>query len=82
MVRKDCVKTAFMLTRKRLGTYVAFLASRRHNVPSKLKLHNNRLHVDEKLTQSCTQKLFPHFLPSVYAGHDCQALVMHTKVAR
>ena len=50
------------------------LSSRRHNLPSKVRLrkdHNSskRLHVDAAIMRCFQAELFSRFLPPSYAGH-------------
>ena len=53
----------------------ACLSSRRHNLPSKVRLYNvqtnctERLHADATIMRSFQTELFSSFLPSTYAGH-------------
>ena len=51
-----------------------FLSSRRHNLPSKVRLRNEtnsteRLRVDATIMQCFQAELFSLFLPPSYAGH-------------
>ena len=56
-------------------TKAAFLSSRRHNLPHKVRLCNNqtarteRLHVDATIMRYFQTELFSSFLPSTHAGH-------------
>ena len=51
------------------------LSSRRHNLPSKVRLRNDQtprnvyIHVDATIMQCFQAELFSRFLPQSYAGH-------------
>ena len=79
--RDSVTYSMFTLIWKRCWIYTnaAFLSSRRHNLPSKLKLHRLRtecLHVDATIMQSFRKSRFT-FSTSTYAGHVGQIEAKH-----
>ena len=58
-----------------------FLSSRRHNLPSKVRLFNNQtcIYVNATIMRSFQTELFSSFLPSTYAGHINLAAAKHWK---